>query len=111
MAFGIVQIEVRHVEQVEIESGRRVHHPRARIEQRLPGGLAAKLRRHVDAAEEQRVDQAARLRDLDTGIEPLVGLDDDVEPDRLRGLLDQFGVNPYFVGRLHLRQHQRGRWL
>ena len=79
------------------------------MEEGVPGRLDAQLRGHVHAPEEERVHELARLRDLDAGVEPLVGLDDDVKPDGPRRLPDELLVHPHLAGRLDLRQHDGGR--
>ena len=50
------------------------------MEQGLPGIPATQLGRHVDAAEEQRLDARAGAGDVGRRLEPGIGLDDDMQP-------------------------------
>ena len=72
-AFGVLQIQPGHVDGVDPGGGGGVHHAGAGVEEGLPGDLAAKLRRHVHAAEEERVDAGTGSRDVAGGFETGVG--------------------------------------
>ena len=91
------------------QARRRVHEARARVQQCGPAWSDAELGRHVLAAEQQRVDPRARLRDLDAGLETLVRLDDHLQPGRPVVRREQLVDETDLVRRLHLRQHEPGR--
>ena len=108
-ALRVFQIEIRHIDDVEPGRGGGVHDPRSCVEQRLPGIAAAKLGCHVDAAKEQCVQARAAVRDLVSGLQPLVGLDDNVQARVVTALGQEIVEPDHLVRRPYLRQHERRR--
>ena len=78
-AIGILEIEKRHVDNIEPGGSGGVDDARAGVEQRLPGILTAQFGGHVDAAEKQRVDARAAMSNFVGRLQPFIGFDDDMQ--------------------------------
>ncbi len=97
---GVVECEVRHVEQPQPGARRGLREARAGVEQRLPGELGAQVGGEIDAAERERAHLRIGVRDFGRGLEPARRLDraDERDPRKVPR------VEPRFERRLDLRQ-------
>jgi hypothetical protein len=102
----VVHIRERRIDRLDAAERRRVNHPRARIEERLPRHRASECRRQVEAAEVEGLQARRGARDRGAVLEPGSGLDDREELRGAAGLLDHRGRTARLVGGFDLRQHQ-----
>ncbi len=108
-AVKVIEVQPGHVDHVDPCARRRVYDTRSRIEQRLPRICTPQVGGHIDSAEQKCIDTCARLRDFPGGLQPAVGLDDDLQPGGVACGAQSFGDTVYLLGCIYLGQHQRGR--